>query len=584
MKATTVRFKYQCFNASDCNKWGGFDEIAHLNLIVGRNNVGKSALLELIRGLAEAEHLQALPWPIRLEAICDQAFMNIHFPKEEGIIQHRSDRVLNRTLHEIFQGQRLAWHIQGDYLESLDNFDWRTKASGEQQRDAQERMLHALQTHVTHSLNGRMFGLVAADRDIKKESKRLDLEEFIQKDGAGATRFVQYCLNDVGGDENIIKVNVLSALNEIYGPDGQFSQISTKESFNESSEAETLEVYLWKKGDDTGIPLSASGSGFKTILLILLNLIAIPKIAKSLCSQDSKKGKKNTANEYVFAFEEPENNLHPAVLRRLLGFLENHAVTKNTPIFLTTHSNIVLDFCAQSHSASITLVENDGSTSVTKMIDTPLDQLRIIDQLGNKASDILQANGVIWVEGPSDRIYVNRWISLFGDRSWIEGRHYQVAFYGGALIRRLGAGISNNDGTRADLWKINTNLFVLADSDKRGPQGGEKKFVKQLKNEVESVGGSFFATGGKEIENYLTANALNAITQKSVSNDPGQFEQMWPSKGCVGYLKPIIGSLSKLELAISVSPHITKGDIEGRLDLESLVSNLCECIRKWNAF
>ncbi len=37
-----------------------------------------------------------------------------------------------------------------------------------------------------------------------------------------------------------------------------------------------------------------------------------------------------------------------------------------------------------------------------------LDKNSILSDIGFKASDILQANGVIWVEGPSDRIYINR--------------------------------------------------------------------------------------------------------------------------------------------------------------------------------
>ena len=41
---------------------------------------------------------------------------------------------------------------------------------------------------------------------------------------------------------------------------------------------------------------------------------------------------------------------------------------------------------------------------------TTLEELRdvLVDDLGIKASDILQSNGIIWVEGPSDRIYINK--------------------------------------------------------------------------------------------------------------------------------------------------------------------------------
>ena len=82
------------------------------------------------------------------------------------------------------------------------------------------------------------------------------------------------------------------------------------------------------------ISLSRSGSGLKTIILVLLNLLVVPKI-------------KNAGESlFTFAFEELENNLHPALLRRLFQYLENYVVNKKATIFLTTHSSIALDFFA----------------------------------------------------------------------------------------------------------------------------------------------------------------------------------------------------------------------------------------------
>ena len=36
------------------------------------------------------------------------------------------------------------------------------------------------------------------------------------------------------------------------------------------------------------------------------------------------------------------------------------------------------------------------------------DNYDVLDDLGAKASDIFQSNGIIWVEGPSDRIYIKK--------------------------------------------------------------------------------------------------------------------------------------------------------------------------------
>ena len=45
MKADSIYFKgYSCFKKD----WAGFDEIKPINVIIGRNNSGKSHLLDLV--------------------------------------------------------------------------------------------------------------------------------------------------------------------------------------------------------------------------------------------------------------------------------------------------------------------------------------------------------------------------------------------------------------------------------------------------------------------------------------------------------------------------------------------------------
>lgn len=53
----------------------------------------------------------------------------------------------------------------------------------------------------------------------------------------------------------------------------------------------------------------------------------------------------------------------------------------------------------------------------------------IKSRIGVKASDLLQSNCVIWVEGPSDRIYIKKWIELFDGHNLEEGLDYQFIYY-----------------------------------------------------------------------------------------------------------------------------------------------------------
>jgi len=50
MNIDSVKFKgYRCFK----NDWAGFEAIKPINVIIGRNNSGKSHLLDLVAALAE---------------------------------------------------------------------------------------------------------------------------------------------------------------------------------------------------------------------------------------------------------------------------------------------------------------------------------------------------------------------------------------------------------------------------------------------------------------------------------------------------------------------------------------------------
>ena len=44
----------------------------------------------------------------------------------------------------------------------------------------------------------------------------------------------------------------------------------------------------------------------------------------------------------------------------------------------------------------------------------------MLNDLDVRASDLLQSNGIIWVEGPSDRIYIKRWNYQTGAAEFME--------------------------------------------------------------------------------------------------------------------------------------------------------------------
>ena len=78
-------------------------------------------------------------------------------------------------------------------------------------------------------------------------------------------------------------------------------------------------------------PLSRMGSGLKTIILVLLNLLVISEL-------DEYKDKK-----MVYGFEELENNLHPAMQRKLFEYIYEFAEKNDVQVFITTHSHVAIN-------------------------------------------------------------------------------------------------------------------------------------------------------------------------------------------------------------------------------------------------
>ena len=83
---------------------------------------------------------------------------------------------------------------------------------------------------------------------------------------------------------------------------------------------------------------------------------AIAAILAALFSEDIR--------EPMLFIEEPENYLHPAALKRLAGFLKDHA--DKWPVLITTHSPFLLNG-VNPEDVNVAVVADDGSTHFKKI-------------------------------------------------------------------------------------------------------------------------------------------------------------------------------------------------------------------------
>ncbi|WP_285416088.1 ATP-binding protein [Pseudomonas sp. efr-133-TYG-5] len=164
----------------------------------------------------------------------------------------------------------------------------------------------------------------------------------------------------------------------------------------------------------------------------------------------------------ICVIEEPETHLHPTLLRLLMRRLGEMASDpqRQLQLFITTHAPAMIDVRAWAIE-DVALFEVDGfeARDLTE-------QSHVLSLLGVRPSDVSQANGVIWVEGASDKLYLLHWIDLLSQKNKTaapkENHDYAFLPYGGSMLKHYSA---NHEAGLIDMFRINRNSFVVMDRD-----------------------------------------------------------------------------------------------------------------------
>ncbi|PNQ76789.1 hypothetical protein BA950_06070 [Erythrobacter sp. SAORIC-644] len=548
---------FKCFG----DQFRGWNQFSPINIVIGRNNSGKSALLDIVNlavsgcssfnsakhARAEKQFLLKVIEPISSETMKKVFPDNVSggpISENHGIYGSRyTDNILSRSLDHDF---------------TLREFD--VLQPNIQPSTMHDSFKNELATRSKWPIKSLSFLRISAERDIQPEQRDPKIE--IRSNGFGVTNAIRAFINSDSLPTEEVTYGLLHDLNIIYKTDCEFHQISTQES-----DDGVWEIFLHERGKNP-VRLSESGSSLKTAFIICSFIRLLPFVEDVDWSSS------------VLCIEEPENNLHPSLLRRVLSFLSDLRQELGFTLIITSHSPICIDWASRRDDTQILHVTHSNGESVVKSALGYAENSGILDDLDVRASDILQANGVIWVEGPSDRIYINKWIDIYTNGFLKEGLHYTVMFYAGKLLSHLDALSPTESSTLISLLTINRNLALVMDSDRHLGKTGAKARLninetkRRIRDEIKENRGFIWITEGREVENYIDHEVLRQLgdgTLRKVS-----IYDKVPDSPSLAVFKKNKVSLAHAYAKLADADTLEVGD------LRSKVEGLCDVIKKWN--
>lgn len=279
----------------------------------------------------------------------------------------------------------------------------------------------------------------------------------------------------------------------------------------------------------------------------------------------------DTGRSIHYFIEEPEIHLHPGLLRRFMNALSDFP---DAQFFVSSHSNVVLDALGSRDRVFRFHQRRDGSC-IAIPCKGIVEQHRLLDSLGVSGSTLLQTNCIIWVEGPSDRLYVRRWLEQ-AESTLQEGSDYAFVFYGGKVLSHFGFEESDSDASDLlSMIKVSRYSAVIMDSDlapgesEQDLREAKRLIMEQAKSDVDHRLG--LITEGREIENDLPIDILREAFAQILGRDEHDLTGLTLSGNC-RYPIEVVEHLG----LVGDSAETAKRKLTNKIALARKVLDICE--------
>ena len=230
----------------------------------------------------------------------------------------------------------------------------------------------------------------------------------------------------------------------------------------------------------------------------------------------------------IILWDEPENGLHPTRRTQLLELMGRDPRQFVLATHATEFAPVLQSDCKVYRCVSDYDEENSHFQFSVVEVACRREAFKTLEALGiSPARTLFTANVVIWVEGPTDLLFYRHWLAKrLEPKGYQEGLHYTFMQYGGSLINYLEVADNMEVESTIDLLSHCRHPIILVDSDlEEVPVGkrvedllktGAKRISQEITklNDGRSDAAMFLATRGREIENYLPAEAIFYAVEK----------------------------------------------------------------------